>query len=939
MGGGDHVGQPVAARSIPAPPGGHLSRPRLLALMDGALDTPLTVVAAPAGAGKTALVAEWAGGLAGRPLSALWTDAESPGWAVGWVSCEEWLQDPREFWWYLQHAVQTALQTGVQTGVQTGPQTGSARRVPDRPSAPALPRQRTTAAKHVRPLLTTLAQAERPVVLVLDDFHLVTNQPTLAELDDLLPRLPPSVHLVVVSRSDPPLSVERLRVAGAQLQVRAADLAFTSGEVERLVADAGVGLEADDVGLLLSRTEGWAAGIRLALLAMRDRDNAAEVLEQLVQDDSPVAAYLVEQVLGRLEPQLREFVLATSIVERFTPELAAAVTGRDDADAVLRELVASHTFLLRLDTAEPTYRYHALFGALLQHRLAVEHDPDRVRDLHRSAARRLHVEGKEADAVRHALTAADWSVAAGMLSRLAVRAVPRGQHRVVGDLLRRFPQQQRASDPRLRVIAAVTSLLEGDDDAAAALLATGPIDRQDDGRADEHVDGAETRRLAAMWAIATAGVERVRGQHADALCTLSTPFPDLPTPDEPEFDPADASLTSEWLCARAAALLWSGRVGDAADAAGLALPHAERGGNEWNLLDAWGVLALVDVVRGRLSSADRTVGSALAFARARMWLDLPQMVPLHMADCYIRLSRGDLPGAQRAFERCEQAWHWLPHRPTSRILSLLRAWIDLCHSGDGRQALRATELVVTASRAEERSWLERRLTVVVRAHSQLSLGHVDEAVAAAGAASPDDFGPGHDVLMAWLGARQLLFHSGEHRRDAEPQLQQVHDAARRLEVVPPDLLTDNCVRLRLLLTCALLALRRGETARSSHLLELVLDDIARDGWRLPLSELGEGARELLRSQYGQVTRHGLLLAGLLAEQRVDGHASQLIAPLSERESEVLVYLPTGLSQAELCEALFISNNTLKSHLRSIYRKLGVESRREAVIHARSIDLL
>ena len=825
--------------------------------------------------------------------------------------------DPDEFWRYLHSAVLSAVPAGLGPGA--------------RPRA--IPQQRSVRAKQVRPLLAALGRAARPVVLVLDDFHLVTHPPTLRELDELLPRLPPTVHLVVASRSDPPLSVERLRVAGAQLQVRASDLAFTSGEVQRLVSRAGVvGLDADDIGLLLTRTEGWVAGIRLALLSMRGSNDSSAVVERLTQDDSPVAAYLVEQVLERLEPGLRQFVLDTSVVERFTPALAAAVTGRDDADAVLRELVASHAFLLRLDTVQPTYRYHALFGALLQHRLTVERGVDHAREVHRRAAEQLYAEGESTEAVRHALDAMAWSTAAGMLSRLAVGAIPRGQHRMVADLLRRFPQRELTTDPRLRVLTAVTRLVDGDDDGAAAVLSAVPD--------DPRVDGTERRRLGAMWAIATAGTARAKGRHAEALATLATSVPDLPTPDEPDFDPTDASLCSEWVCARASALLWAGRLTEARDAARLALPYADRGGNEWNILDAWGVLALVDVVRGRLSSAAETITSALSFARTRMWLELPQLVPLHLADCYIRLSRGDLPGARHAYEMCERAWHWLPNRPAGNALNLLRAWIDLCDSGDGRKALLATEQVVTDSRGMERSWLERRLAVVVRSHALLTLGRVDDAVTTARSGRPDDFGPGHDLFVAWLESRQLLFHVGDQGGDAqEAQTRQVLATARRLEVVPAELVTDNCVRLRLLLTCALLSLRRGDPARASHLLELVLDDIERDGWRLPLEELGDGARELLRSQYGQVTRHGLLIAELLAEQGVDGHATQLISPLSEREAEILVYLPTGLSQAELCAALFISNNTLKSHLRSIYRKLGVVSRREAVIHARSIDLL
>lgn len=914
---GQVVTEPLA-EAIPSLPGGHLPRPRLLALMDGALTTPLTVVAAPAGSGKTVVVSEWADRLltrAGLPpvLEPIDPPADPP--AMAWVSCERW-EEPDDFWRHVQAAL-----------VASAPALASHHNVLP---VQAGPLSTHSASRRVRSLLTHPA-ASRSVILVLDDFHLVNQPSIMRQLDDLLPRLAPTVHVVVVSRSDPALSVERLRVAGAQLQVRAADLSFTSAETRQLIAAAGVHIDENAVGLLMARTEGWAAGIRLALLSMQGRDEPAEVVEQLVRDDSPVAAYLVEQVLGRLEPTVRQFVLDTSVVERFSPELAAVVSGRDDADALLRELVGSHTFLVRLDAPTPSYRYHALFGALLQHRLSAETSDEHRRRLHQRAARQLEAEGKGTHAVRHALEAADWSVAAQMLIRLAVRALPRGQHRVVAELLSRFPQQCQADDQRLRWLAAVTSLVRGDDEAAAAMLATGPA-------APSPADGADARRLAVMWAIAHAGLARARGRHDEALSALPTALPDLPRADDADYEAVDASLSSEWVCARAGALLWSGRIDEAADAATLALPLARSGGNDWNMLDAWGALALVDVVRGRLTSGQRTAEQAVEFARQRMWLDLPQMVSLYMADCYVRLSRADIAGARSAYARCEQAWHWLPNRPASKALRLLKAWIDLCATGNGRQALVETQQ--PEQQGASPSWLERRLTVMVRAECLLSLGEVDECVRVTAAGRPDDFGPGHHVLMAWLEARQLLYHSDGHSDDERSaMLRRVEATARSLEAVDADMVTDNCVRLRLLLTCALLAVRRGDNTRSSHLLELVLDDVEHDGWRLPLLELGDGTRELLRAQYGQVTRHGRLISELLAALVVDGGAAQLVAPLSERETEVLLYLPTGLSQAELCATLFISHNTLKSHLRSIYRKLGVASRRDAVIHARDIDLL
>ena len=362
---------------LPRPQPGFVPRPRLLDQLDEGLARSLILVCAPAGFGKTALLADWVG-RGGRP--------------VGWLSLDAGDNDPARFWRNAVAALDTA-------------RPGIAERVGPMLGPPAPPSFEGLVTALVNELAGQLADGE--VLLVLDDYHLIDSPPVHASLTFLLEHLPPGLHVVLASRADPPLPLARLRARGQLAELRAADLRFTAEEAAALLLEAaGPGLPEASVAALEARTEGWAAGLQLAALSLRGQPDAAGFVATFSGSHRYVLDYLAEEVLERQPEQLREFLLETSVLERLVGELCDAVTGRSDGQAMLEAIEAAGLFLVPLDEVRGWWRYHQLFADLLRARLQQE-QPDRVPALHRNAATWSEEHGLADDAVRHALAAGD----------------------------------------------------------------------------------------------------------------------------------------------------------------------------------------------------------------------------------------------------------------------------------------------------------------------------------------------------------------------------------------------------------------------------------------------------------------------------------------------------------------------------------------------------
>ena len=561
---------PILASKITVPcvPEWAVARPRITKLVaEGARWCPLTVVTGPPGAGKTMALALWA--------------AAEPG-MVAWVGLDEFDNRPGVFWSYVVAALR-------RSGVA----------VPK--ALRGVPQEAGDDGFLLR-LTAVLADLEPAVTLVLDDLHLLSEPGVLKGLDFVLRNVGAGLRLVVASRMDPLLPLHRYRLAGELTEIRAADLAFSADEAGLLLAQHGGGvLSADCLESLTERTEGWAAGLRLAAISLGTHPDPGQFVKELIAEDSALIGYLVDEVLNVAPPEVREVLLSTSILDHVSAGAAVDLTGNEQAGAILMALVRTNAFVQPIGSG--WYRYHTLFAEMLRLKLRHEH-PDRVPVLHRRAARWYERNGLLRDAVRHAARAGDWQLAAGLvIGQLAIGQViePRDGPGLAGEFAG-LPPDQAWAWPQPHLVAAALALSAGRYQACAAALdaADGLLQRCP---ADQQ---AAASRLAAAVIRLTAGLRT--GDLAAAAAAASRA--ELMLGGVPDAALArDTDLSRRVLSGRAAVELWSGQLDEAARLLEAAAAGAAAGG-EYEQAGWAGQLALVEALRGRLGRAAELAGQA-----------------------------------------------------------------------------------------------------------------------------------------------------------------------------------------------------------------------------------------------------------------------------------------------------------------------------------------
>src|SRR5918993_1632736 len=422
---------------VPPPRPRVVLRPRLIEHLNESLHRKLTLISAPAGFGKTTLVSEWVAG------------CERP---AAWLSLDEGDNDPTRFLSYLVAALQT-IAPNIGEGVL-----GALR-------SPQPPPTRSTLTN----LLNEIAAVEDDFVLVLDDYHVVDARAVDDTLAFLLDHLPPRMHLIIATREDPQLPLARLRARGQLTEVRAADLRFTPSEAaEFLKGVMGLNLSEEDVAALETRTEGWIAGLQLAALSMRGREDVPGFIRAFAGDNRYIVDYLVEEVLQRQPERTRSFLLQTSILERLSGPLCDAVTGQERSNALLEALERGNLFVVPLDDRRHWFRYHHLFADVLRARL-MEEQPDRAPTLHRRASEGYERNGSPTDAIRHALAAEDFERAAGLVELAALEMLGSSQETLYRWLMA-LPDEVVRARPVLSVYYAFALLGRGGFEAFDAHL-------------------------------------------------------------------------------------------------------------------------------------------------------------------------------------------------------------------------------------------------------------------------------------------------------------------------------------------------------------------------------------------------------------------------------------------------------------------------------------
>ncbi|KQW50970.1 LuxR family transcriptional regulator [Nocardioides sp. Root1257] len=898
-----------------------VARPRLHDLLDRTLDAPVTVVSAPAGFGKTTLLSARVASWLAAPVEA--GDART----AAWVSLTDRDRQPGSFWTYVLHAIDRAA-PGSAAAALALIQSGQA------PIEAAL-----------ASVVNELSVHPGEVTLVLDDYHLADGPDIAKAMTFLVEHLPGQLRLVISTRADPALPLARLRVRGELVEVRAADLRFTSEEAAAYLNDLhGLGLTTDDVAALEARTEGWAAALQLAVLSLRDRPDASAFIAGFAGDDRFVVDYLAEEVLGRQPDDVRRFLLDTSVLERLTGALCDAVSPTPDNQsgpggrAMLDLLERQNLFVVPLDDHRRWYRYHHLFADVLHAHLLQER-PDDVPALHARASRWYAANGHTEDAIRHALAAGDTATAADLVE-LALPDLRRDrrEHDIVA-WVTQLPADLLHQRPVLAV-GLIGALMASNDFATVEERvhdAEQLLNRPASGLVV--VDHVELERLPAALRVYRAGLALVGGDPAGTVASAE--------------EALALAIDGDHLTIAAASGLmglafWTtGDVVAAHRAYTAAANGLTRAGHIADVLGCSLTIADMELALGRLRDAETTLERALALAEQHEAGGTAVM--RGTADMLVALSR--------------IAWH---RDDLSAVTDLLRRADDLGEPAGLPQNPYRWRVGMARLRAAERDWstalelLDDAQRVYVgdfsppvhpihatRARLLVASGDLDGARAWARehqVGADDDLSYLREYEHLTL-ARLLL---AEHRATSDPAMLEKSNSLldRLLDAAVAGQRNGTVLEVEVLRAIGYRAVGDHEKAEVSlaHAVELA----ELDGWpRFLLDAHGlTGALQALLEQRPSSEFLRRLVAGRTRQEEPTPQPTgrpqapeTLLDPLSDRELDVLRLLGSDLDGPAIARELVVSLNTVRTHTKHIYTKLGVNNRRAAISRAHQLGLL
>jgi LuxR family maltose regulon positive regulatory protein len=946
----------------PPPQPNLVVRARLIQRLDCGLsqERPLTLICAPAGFGKTTLASDW--------ISRM-----QPTRSIAWISLDDRDNDPAQFLGYLIAALQ-----------QVDPRFGQTLQATLQSS------QLPPLAELVTLLISDIAAAEKPLLLVLDDFHLIRSEAVHRIMQLLLERQPHLMQTLILTREDPPLPLPRLRARGALTEIRERDLRFTPDEAAAFLTHAmELDLTPDAVATLAARTEGWIAGLQLAALAIQECADAQSVqvfIDSFAGTDRYILDYLVAEVLERQPAHVKQFLLQTAILERMCGSLCDAVMGVGSwggttitiprpltpdsySRLILEELERANVFLIPLDNQRVWYRYHHLFADLLRNRLALEIDARALSGLHRNASRWYETNGFVRDAVKHAFQTGDWAYAADLVQRHGYAVLIRSEVATLHAWCSAFPEAVIQAHPALCILHAWTLALSWRSDDRPAAEAR--LQQAEQALAERELPSGSNVVLNGTpiplhaWAAGHAATIRAfmlvtapKGEaNPQALIDLSlNALHQLPEADLPARSVTQLNVGFAYLA------LSDGQAAERAldEAARLALSGQNYYGVAVGIFyQARAVYYLGELRRAaEICRAGKKTFQALLEHPER---DVPAFGTLDIALGCVHLEWNDLAEAERLLQQGLDLRQWMPSEEQMGYLALARLRE---YQGDQQGVLDIL------SRMEER-WPDiAYCTAAVRVLHQLRLAPTDVATLAAAArwaqAHQPDRGPGMRVPgigLAWSG--EVDYTAGLAWAHVQIMLGRPREAlaflAPVLAVALQQGLTYRVIELSIVQALAFAALgdqdqalgqlqRALQLAQAEDFISIFLDKGA------PMAKLlaQSAARSIAQndSLYTYIER---LLTAFPEAQRAERRAQNsvpfalhdrslegsnaLVEPLSERELDVLRLLAEGLSNQQIAHQLIVAVGTVKTHIHNIYGKLNTQNRVQTIARAQELKLV
>jgi LuxR family maltose regulon positive regulatory protein len=861
---------------------GLLGRDSLRQTLDRAVAKRVTVISAPPGSGKTSLLRGWAN---------RWTDGR-----VAFVTVDRDEQDAARFWRAVLEAVQ---RPAAPSGRAEQPPTSAS----------------LDADQLIELIVSEFAEQDQRVVLIIDDLHELRSSSALAQLDGLLARLPSPARVVLSSRRDPPFRLHQIRLADEYAEIRASALRFSEDETHLLLAASGITLSTEGAAALHQRTEGWAAGLRLAVIALSGHPDPERFVAEFSGTDRAIGEYLMAEMLERQPDEVQSMLLRTALVDRINGELADLLTGRAGCEQLLLELEDANAFVVSLDVERTWFRYHQLLADFLRLELR-RRSADELGELHRRAAQWFADHGSVVEAVRHRLAAGDWTDAARLVADHSFSWVLDGQSGTIDSVLAAFPEGASADHPDLALAHAAAELNQGRLEEAAAQLTLAEAQLQS-------TAPARRRRLTVAIASLRLALARRNGQFTEVIeqvQLLDTSIAD----DSNSQGAMDTELRAVALLNLGIVETWSGRLDD-----------ADRHLTEGALLaQAIGRPYLEVGCRAHQGFPSKLVPVATAYQRSRDTIQLAErhgleerpilVSALGTAGC-MAIWMGEFDEGEAWLQR---AWGFAEEQiePAARVL--LHVATGMLHAGRGQHRM-ALEQYTAAARVQSLLTGSHALAPLIAGwlgSAQARLGMPDAARATL-AAFPIEA----DHKGAIANAYALIYLTEGNPASALEMLQES----------PATQPVFNRVETHLLAGIAHLQL--GDRSAAADAAEAALTSAEPDRLIFPFAMTG--AAELLDVVPHHGTSHGALLADILdllqggSEGRADGALPPAQADLSPSELRVLRFLPTNLTRPEIARELYVSVNTVNTHIRNIYLKLGARDRSAAVERARGLRLL